>query len=297
MQPTRASLVLLSTLVAAHSTQTMVRDGCAPSPGRARAVSVSPRPGRRSPLSSGSPRRASTSSPPPLPAYPLAARVAKRFGGIWYEGRVVAYVEPEAHEKDRRRWFRVEYDDDGDAEDMTRREVNEAIDAYKDHARLEDARRSPTYLPPCEPCSDRSDADDRAAEAAAACLYERVDVASLAFLATADIDAARAAKLLLALKPTNVSGCRPAKRPRADSVERPGPRRRRLAASEKSEKADGRPGPPKAARVRKNHQAQTKPPVDADGNYPCQKGCGRTFGHAPASVAHTKACKFVACPC
>jgi hypothetical protein len=35
-----------------------------------------------------------------------------------------------------------------------------------------------------------------------------------------------------------------------------------------------------------------KPPQDADGNYPCAHKCGRVFGHAPAAVAHSKACKM-----
>ena len=37
---------------------------------------------------------------------------------------------------------------------------------------------------------------------------------------------------------------------------------------------------------------ETKPPQDADGNYPCAHKCGRVFGHAPAAVAHSKACKM-----
>ena len=28
------------------------------------------------------------------------------------------------------------------------------------------------------------------------------------------------------------------------------------------------------------------------GNYPCAHKCGRVFGHAPAAVAHSKACKM-----
>ena len=44
------------------------------------------------------------------------------------------------------------------------------------------------------------------------------------------------------------------------------------------------------SRFRRNHQAMSKPQQDADGNYPCPAGCGRSFGHAPAAVAHAKVC-------
>ena len=43
--------------------------------------------------------------------------------------------------------------------------------------------------------------------------------------------------------------------------------------------------------IRSSHRAMSKPPQDADGNYPCAHKCGRVFGHAPAAVAHSKACK------
>ena len=46
---------------------------------------------------------------------------------------------------------------------------------------------------------------------------------------------------------------------------------------------------------RRNHKAMSKPQQDADGNYPCAHkkcGCSRVFGHAPASIAHSKACKM-----
>ena len=39
----------------------------------------------------------------------------------------------------------------------------------------------------------------------------------------------------------------------------------------------------------------SKPQQDADGNYPCAHkkcGCSRVFGHAPASIAHSKGCKM-----
>ena len=32
--------------------------------------------------------------------------------------------------------------------------------------------------------------------------------------------------------------------------------------------------------------------MDAHGRYPCLRKCGRTFGHAPAAIAHTKTCKY-----
>jgi len=104
-----------------------------------------------------------------------------------------------------------------------------------------------------------------------ALLYEKVDTVQLDALRVLDEQPQRAAWLLLSLKP-----------PRAA----PRPVQRR---------APPKPAAFAPSRFRRNHQAMSKPQQDADGNYPCAHkkcGCSRVFGHAPASVAHSKACKM-----
>ena len=55
----------------------------------------------------------------------------------------------------------------------------------------------------------------------------------------------------------------------------------------------GGPAAPTRTKQRRNHHAQSKIPVDANGQYPCMRRCGRAFSHAPAAIAHTKTCKYV----
>ena len=71
------------------------------------------------------------------------------------------------------------------------------------------------------------------------------------------------------------------KPPRKALPQAPAPPRR-------APKASSAPRPFAPSRFRRNHQAMSKPPQDADGNYPCAHKCGRVFGHAPAAVAHSK---------
>ena len=108
-------------------------------------------------------------------------------------------------------------------------------------------------------------------------LYEPVKASQLDAVRILDENPNRAAWLLLSLKPPR----------KALPAQAPAPPRR-------APKASSAPRPFAPSRFRRNHQAMTKPPVDENGNYPCAKGCGRAFTHAPAAVAHTKACKF--CP-
>lgn len=234
--------------------------------GGVRAVSVSPRAGRCG--KSGKTLEKFSSGPSGAACYPLAEKVARRFGGVWHVATVVRAVEPEADDKDRRSWFRVVYASDGDSEDLTRREVTEGIAAHKDHVKLEDSRRAPLALPAPVPLAKV------APDELSCALYDRVDpIRVLTEVGQEDAESKRAAKLLLALKPLPTNKALKAPLPKFKPV---------------------LPGQPAPSRMRKNHQAMSKPPVDADGNYPCGKGCGRVFGHAPASVAHTKACKY--CP-
>ena len=106
-------------------------------------------------------------------------------------------------------------------------------------------------------------------------LYEPVKASQLDAVRILDENPNRAAWLLLSLKPP-----RKALPPQA-----PAPPRR-------APKASSAPRPFAPSRFRRNHQAMSKPPQDADGNYPCAHKCGRVFGHAPAAVAHSKACKM-----
>lgn len=104
-----------------------------------------------------------------------------------------------------------------------------------------------------------------------ALLYEKVDTVQLDALRVLDEQPQRAAWLLLSLKP-----------PRA-------------APRFVQRRAPPKPAAFASSRFRRNHQAMSKPQQDADGNYPCAHkkcGCSRVFGHAPASVAHSKACKM-----
>ena len=260
------------------------RKSSSSSAGSVRAVSVSPRAGRVAkaapPLRKASRPPSPAKAPNARPAHPVGATVARRFGGAWFEGRVVAKIEPEAGEADRAPWFRVVYDDDGDAEDLTRAEVAAAIDAHADHAKLEAGRRDAVALPP------RAD-DPYGGNAAdvARVLYEAID---LRVLAPADVEMSRTARLLLALKPRNSP-------PAPDKASRR--KARRAAAAPRPAPPPPGPKPVAPSRFRKNHQAQSKPPMDADGNFPCARGCGRTFTHAPAAVAHTKACRYGCPPC
>ena len=106
-------------------------------------------------------------------------------------------------------------------------------------------------------------------------LYEPVKPSQLDAVRILDENPNRAAWLLLSLKP-------PCK---ALPAQAPAPPRR-------APKASSAPRPFAPSRFRRNHQAMSKPPQDADGNYPCAHKCGRVFGHAPAAVAHSKACKM-----
>ena len=106
-------------------------------------------------------------------------------------------------------------------------------------------------------------------------LYEPVKVEQLDAVRILDENPNRAAWLLLSLKPP-----RKALPPQAP------------AAPRRTPKASSAPRPFAPSRFRRNHQAMSKPPQDADGNYPCAHKCGRVFGHAPAAVAHSKACKM-----
>jgi len=105
-------------------------------------------------------------------------------------------------------------------------------------------------------------------------LYEPVKPSQLDAVRILDENPNRAAWLLLSLKP-----------PRKALPQAPAPPRR-------APKASSAPRPFAPSRFRRNHQAMSKPPQDADGNYPCAHKCGRVFGHAPAAVAHSKACKM-----
>ena len=105
-------------------------------------------------------------------------------------------------------------------------------------------------------------------------LYEPVKASQLDAVRILDENPNRAAWLLLSLKP-----------PRKALPQAPAPPRR-------APKASSAPRPFAPSRFRRNHQAMSKPPQDADGNYPCAHKCGRVFGHAPAAVAHSKACKM-----
>ena len=212
-------------------------------------------------------------------SFPVEARVARRFGGVWYSGRVVACLEPSEDDPDRRRWYRVEYED-GDGEDLTRKEVTTAIDAHADHVKLEAARRDATPLPPFRRPGSGAGAPDRDHND----YYDKIEIAVDA-RSLEQLEMSRTARLLLALRPRNSPPCKDH-----------GKKRKRGPDGRPSSRPSP-PPPPKVAapsRFRKNHQAQSKPPVDDDGNYPCAKGCGRVFTHAPAAVAHTKACRF--CP-
>ena len=63
--------------------------------------------------------------------------------------------------------------------------------------------------------------------------------------------------------------------------------------SEKEEKevaADAVPACAACRGAHKKHTCGKAQPQDADGNYPCAQ-CGRVFDHAPAAVAHSKACE------
>ena len=106
-------------------------------------------------------------------------------------------------------------------------------------------------------------------------LYEPVKPSQLDAVRILDENPNRAAWLLLSLKPPR----------KALPSQAPAPPR--LAP-----KASSAPRPFAPSRFRRNHQAMSKPPQDADGNYPCAHKCGRVFGHAPAAVAHSKACKM-----
>jgi hypothetical protein len=101
-------------------------------------------------------------------------------------------------------------------------------------------------------------------------LYEPVKASQLDAVRILDENPNRAAWLLLSLKP-----------PRKTLPQAPAPPRR-------APKASSAPRPFAPSRFRRNHQAMSKPPQDADGNYPCAHKCGRVFGHAPAAVAHSK---------
>ena len=101
-------------------------------------------------------------------------------------------------------------------------------------------------------------------------LYEPVKPSQLDAVRILDENPNRAAWLLLSLKP-----------PRKALPQAPAPPRR-------APKASSAPRPFAPSRFRRNHQAMSKPPQDADGNYPCAHKCGRVFGHAPAAVAHSK---------
>ena len=105
-------------------------------------------------------------------------------------------------------------------------------------------------------------------------LYEPVKASQLDAVRILDENPNRAAWLLLSLKPPR----------KALPAQAPAPPRR-------APKASSAPRPFAPSRFRRNHQAMSKPPQDADGNYPCAHKCGRVFGHAPAAVAHSKACK------
>ena len=117
--------------------------------------------------------------------------------------------------------------------------------------------QGPAKSVPTGPRRSRSETSDRPARR---WLHSQVDATSLDCLLLTDMDPSRAARMLLALKPPKI--------PEAPKVVAP-------------------------SRFRKNHQAMTKPFQLPDGPFPCAKGCGRCFSHAPASVAHSKACKFV----
>ena len=106
-------------------------------------------------------------------------------------------------------------------------------------------------------------------------LYEPVKASQLDAVRILDENPNRAAWLLLSLKPPR----------KALPAQAPAPPRR-------APKASSAPRPFAPSRFRRNHQAMSKPPQDADGNYPCAHKCGRVFGHAPAAVAHSKACKM-----
>ena len=106
-------------------------------------------------------------------------------------------------------------------------------------------------------------------------LYEPVKPSQLDAVRILDENPNRAAWLLLSLKPPR----------KALPAQAPAPPRR-------APKASSAPRPFAPSRFRRNHQAMSKPPQDADGNYPCAHKCGRVFGHAPAAVAHSKACKM-----
>ena len=106
-------------------------------------------------------------------------------------------------------------------------------------------------------------------------LYEPVKASQLDAVRILDENPNRAAWLLLSLKPPR----------KASAPQAPAPPRR-------APKASSAPRPFAPSRFRRNHQAMSKPPQDADGNYPCAHKCGRVFGHAPAAVAHSKACKM-----
>ena len=97
-------------------------------------------------------------------------------------------------------------------------------------------------------------------------LYEPVKASQLDAVRILDENPNRAAWLLLSLKP-----------PRKALPQAPAPPRR-------APKASSAPRPFAPSRFRRNHQAMSNPPQDADGNYPCAHKCGRVFGHAPASV-------------
>merc|ERR1719487_3202381 len=105
-------------------------------------------------------------------------------------------------------------------------------------------------------------------------LYEPVKPSQLDAVRILDENPNRAAWLLLSLKPPR----------KALPQQAPAPPRR-------APKASSAPRPFAPSRFRRNHQAMSKPPQDADGNYPCAHKCGRVFGQAPAAVAHSKACK------
>jgi len=66
-------------------------------------------------------------------------------------------------------------------------------------------------------------------------------------------------------------------------VSKPEPRKRKAAAAPDVA--------PKPKDQRRNHHAQSHLLKDANGQFPCGRGCGRTFAHAPAAASHTKACK------
>jgi len=206
-----------------------------------------------SPLIDASLRSKVLSSPSGSPSgrpsaeLPLRSKVLRGFNGRWYEGEIKERVEPQDDDEDQRPWYRVEYAD-GDAEDLTPAQAEEAAAAHRRQQPGAIAARAAVLPSALERCLSASK------------LYEPVEATSLDCLLLKEMDPMTAARLLLSMKPP---------------------------------KAVEAPKPVAPSRFRKNHQAMTKPFQLPDGTFPCAKGCGRCFAHAPASVAHSKACKFV----